>query len=196
MTLSVDKGVVLFYGVLAGTAAVWRLNYFETLRCLKVKVKLLSRVWLFATPWTVTYQAPPSMGFSRQEYWSGWPFPPPGDLPNPGIEPRFPALEADTLPSEPRGKYKYLRCLLLLLLLTPTKQAWGDLPMGRSTRSFHQNVLVIFWSSLLFYNEDFPQQGIWVPRRFIPNSKNGCYWYFIIQYQKLHTILLLWGKTR
>ena len=55
---------------------------------LKVKVKLLSRVWLFATPWTVAHQLPPSMGFSRQEYWSGLPFPSPGDLPNPGIEPR------------------------------------------------------------------------------------------------------------
>ena len=56
----------------------------------KVKVKLLSRVRLFATPWTS-----PSMGFSRQEYWSGLPFPSPGDLPNPGIEPGSPALEAD-----------------------------------------------------------------------------------------------------
>ena len=55
---------------------------------LKVKVKSLSRVWLFATPWTVAYQAPPSMGFSRQECWSGLPFPSPGDLPDPGIEPR------------------------------------------------------------------------------------------------------------
>ena len=44
-------------------------------------------VWLFATPWTVAHQAPLSMGFSRQEYWSGLPFPPPGDLPKPGIEP-------------------------------------------------------------------------------------------------------------
>ena len=44
------------------------------------------------TPWTVAYQAPPSVGFSRKEYWSGLPFPSPGDLPNPGIEPRFPAL--------------------------------------------------------------------------------------------------------
>ena len=52
-----------------------------------MKVKSLSRVRLFATPWTVAYQAPPSMGFSRQEYWSGLPFPPPGDLPHPGIEP-------------------------------------------------------------------------------------------------------------
>ena len=66
-----------------------------------MKVKSLSRVRLFVTPWTVAYQALPSMGFSRQEYWSGVPFPSPGDLPNPGIEPRSPALQADTLTSEP-----------------------------------------------------------------------------------------------
>ena len=63
---------------------------------MKVKVKSLSRVQLFAIPWTVAYQAPLSMGFSRQEYWSGLPFPSPGEIPNPGIEPRFPALQADT----------------------------------------------------------------------------------------------------
>ena len=55
----------------------------------------LSRVQLFVTPWTIAYQAPLSMGFSRQEYWSGLPFPSPGDLPDPGIEPRSPALQAD-----------------------------------------------------------------------------------------------------
>ena len=66
----------------------------------KKKKKSLSHVQLFATPWTVVYQAPPSMGFSRQEYWSGLPFPSPGDLPDPGIEPRSPALQADTLLSE------------------------------------------------------------------------------------------------
>ena len=70
----------------------------------KVKVKSLSRVRLFATLWTVAYQAPPPMGFSRQEYWSGLPFPSPGDLPNTGIEPRSPTLEADALTSEPPGK--------------------------------------------------------------------------------------------
>ena len=87
-----------------------------------VCVKLLSRVRLFVTPWTVAYQLPPSLGFSRQEYWSGLPFPSPGDLPIPGIEPRLlhcrqtlyplrhqgsprpPALQADALPSEPPGK--------------------------------------------------------------------------------------------
>ena len=70
----------------------------------QVKVKSLSRVRLFATPRTVTYQVPPSMGFSRQEYWSGLPFPSPGDLPDPGIEPGSPALQADALTSEPPGK--------------------------------------------------------------------------------------------
>ena len=56
-----------------------------------------------AMPWTVAYQAPPSMGFSRQECWSGLSFPSPGDLPHPGIEPGSPTLQADTLPSEPPG---------------------------------------------------------------------------------------------
>ena len=56
-----------------------------------------------ATPWTVAYEAPLCMGFSRQGYWSALPLPSPGDLPNPGIEPGSPALQADTLPSEPPG---------------------------------------------------------------------------------------------
>ena len=64
----------------------------------------LIHVWLFATPWTVAHQAPWSMESSRQEYWSGLPFPSPGDLPNPGMEPGSPALQADSLPSEPQGK--------------------------------------------------------------------------------------------
>ena len=63
---------------------------------LKVKVKSLSHVQLFATPWTVTLQAPLSKGFSRQEYWSGLPFPSPGDLLDPGIKPGSPALQADS----------------------------------------------------------------------------------------------------
>ena len=72
------------------------------------KVKPLSHVQFFVTPWTVAYQAPPSMGFSRQEYWSRLPFPSPGDLPNPGIEPRSPTLQTDTLPSEPPGMQAYI----------------------------------------------------------------------------------------
>ena len=75
---------------------------------MKVKVKSLSHVQLFATPWTVAYQPPLSMGFSRQEYCSGLPIPSPGDLPNPGIKPRSPALWADALLSEPPGNLKSL----------------------------------------------------------------------------------------
>ena len=63
----------------------------------------LSRVQLFATPWTVAHQATLSMGFSRQEYWSGLPFLSSGDLPDPGIN-RSPVLQADSLPPEPPGK--------------------------------------------------------------------------------------------
>ena len=68
------------------------------------EVKSFSHVRLFVTPWIVAYQAPPSMGFCRQEYWSGLPFPSPVYLPDPGIEPGSPTLEADALTSEPRGK--------------------------------------------------------------------------------------------
>ena len=64
----------------------------------------LSRVRLFATSWTVALQAPLSMEFSRQEYWNVLSCPPLGDLPNPEIKPRTPALQADSLPSEPPGK--------------------------------------------------------------------------------------------
>ena len=74
-----------------------------------MKVKLLNRVQLFATLWTVAYQAPPSMGSSRQEYWSGLPFPFPGDLPDPGIEPGSPALQADALPLRHQGRPVIIR---------------------------------------------------------------------------------------
>ena len=68
------------------------------------KSEALNHVCLFATPWTIAHQAPPSMGFSRQGYWSRLPFSSSGDLPNPGIKPGSPALQADSLPFEPQGK--------------------------------------------------------------------------------------------
>ena len=74
----------------------------------------LSRARLFATPCTAVYKVPLSMEFSRQEYWSGLPFPSPGDLPDPGIEPRSPALRADALPSEPPGKPSRIPCFSCL----------------------------------------------------------------------------------
>ena len=71
---------------------------------MSVRAESLNRVQLSVTPWTVAHQAPLPMGFSRREYWSGLPRPLPGDLPNPGIEPRTPTWQADSLPSEPPGK--------------------------------------------------------------------------------------------
>ena len=78
-------------------------------------VKSLNCVQLFVTPWTIARQAPPSMGFSRQEYWSGLPFPSPGDLPDPGIELGSSALQADSVPAEPPGNpIVWYRCSLKL----------------------------------------------------------------------------------
>ena len=83
---------------------------------MKVKVKSFSCVRLFATPWAEAHQAPLSMEFSRQEYLSGLPFPSPGDLPDPEVKPRSPALQADSLQTELSGKSNYYVLLLLLLL--------------------------------------------------------------------------------
>ena len=73
----------------------------QVLEIERKKVKSLSHVRLFVIPWPITCQAPPSIGFSRQEYQSGLPFPSPGDLPSPGIKPGSPTLQADSLPFEP-----------------------------------------------------------------------------------------------
>ena len=79
-------------------------------------VKSLSHVRLFATPWAVAHQAPPSVGFSRQEHWSGGAISFSRGLPDPGIEPGSLALQADALSSEPPGEApRYLLCLLLIL---------------------------------------------------------------------------------
>ena len=89
---------------------------------------MLSHVSLFSTPWTAACQAPLSMGFFRQEYCSGLPCPPPGDLPNPGIEPSSPALQEDSLPSEPPEKPKNtgVGSLFLLQGIFPTQESnWG-----------------------------------------------------------------------
>ena len=92
---------------------------------LLIEAKSLSRVPLFATPWTVVFQAPPSMEFSRPEYWSGLPFLSPGGLPNPGIKPMSPALQAGALPSEPPGK-QYCWYLYKMML---SKSFWLFNPM-------------------------------------------------------------------
>ena len=81
-----EKHLFLLYWLCQSFDGVDHNKLWKILK-VKVKVKSLSRVRLFATPWTIAYQASPSLGFSRQEYWSGLPFPSPGDLSDPGIEP-------------------------------------------------------------------------------------------------------------
>ena len=84
---------------------------------MKVKVKSLSFVWLFANHLDCSLPGSLPWKFSRQEYWSGLPFPPPGDLPDPGIEPGSPSLQTDALPSEPLGKpVKNLKLLMNLII--------------------------------------------------------------------------------
>ena len=102
-----DRGLKPDWGTKIPNAAWWlkkktTLNYNTYMGY--VCVCVLSRVRLFATPRTVAHQAPLSMGFPRQEYWSGLRFPPPGDLPNPGIEPASPALAGRFFTTEPPGK--------------------------------------------------------------------------------------------
>ena len=108
----------------------------------KVKSEKWSRVRLFATPWTVAYQVPPSMGFSRQECWNGLPFPSPGDLPDPGIEPGSPTLQEDALlshqgsPSTENGIKDLLR-MALPFRTRPSFSLSQSLPSG----SFHKPLI-------------------------------------------------------
>ena len=112
-------------------------SVFKINRISVVIVQSLSRVRFFATPWTVAYQAPPSRGFSRQEYWSGLPFPSPGDLPDPGIEPRPPVLEADALTSEPPGKPSSVT-QLCPTLCDPVNRSMPGLPVHHQLLEFTQ----------------------------------------------------------
>ena len=106
-------------------------------------MKSLSRVRHFATPWTVAYQAPPSMGFSRQEYQSGLPFPSPGDLPDPGIKPGPPTLGACSLScwtTREKGKVKSLS--RVQLFATPWTVAYqAPLSMGFSRQEYQSGLL-------------------------------------------------------
>ena len=93
--------------ILQARTLEWVDIFFSNSGKWKVKVKSLSHVWLLATAWTAAYQAPPFMGFSRQEYWTGLPFPSPEDIPNPGIEPKSsasPALAGRFFTTELFGK--------------------------------------------------------------------------------------------
>ena len=106
----------------------------------KCVYQLLSHIRLFATPWTIEHQAPPSMGFSRQEYWSGLSFPSPGDLPVPGIKPRSSTLRADSLPSDPAGKFEgELNQIQFSFQLNPKHPKIYITVLGLTMRSLYAN---------------------------------------------------------
>ena len=113
----------------------------------------LSHVWLFAIPWTVTAHQPPlSMEFSRQEYWSELPFPSLGDLPGPGIKPRSPALQADSLPSKQPGSLrKYYSAINRNRLGTHKQHSWTLKAFAKWKKSNPQNyiqqnsIYMTFW---------------------------------------------------
>ena len=107
-------------------------------------IVVASHVQLFLTPWTVARQAPPSLGFPRQEHWSELPFPSPGDLPHPGIEPASPALAGGFLTSEPPGKperviYPFRNYLVL---------KWDRLHEGISSDALYVTVASVKWEEL------------------------------------------------
>ena len=99
-------------------------------------------------PWTIAYQAPLSMEFSRQEYCNGWPFPAPGDLPNPGIEPRSPALQTDSLWSH------------LVLTIIPTRYQYYSILQMRKVR-FREIELCKFIKLVMNWSQD-PEHELWI----------------------------------
>ena len=103
-----------------------------------------------ATSWTIAHQASPSMGFSRQEYWSGLPLPSPGDLPDPGIKPRSPTPQADALPSEPPGKPArgQVNTTALVLRLTTKFTNWED-TNSNPKRTTHVRGMCVTWVILI-----------------------------------------------
>ena len=104
-----------------------------------------------AAPWTVACQAPRSVGFSRQEYWSGLPFPFPGNLPNPGVKPRSPALQADSLLTELRGKWK-------MNYIKGTNMLWS--------------IAFLMGKCFYYFYNSFTNIMIWAVRS-IPDFKSG-----------------------
>ena len=112
-------------------------------------MRLLSHVQPFGAPWTLTHQAPSSMGFSRQEYWSGLPFPSPGDLPNPGIKLRSPALQADASTSEPLGKPCYYCCYWVTSVVSDSVRPHRQKPT-RLPRPWDSPARTLGWVAISF----------------------------------------------
>ena len=99
----------------------WILSYQSWISCCDSSGLVTKSFPTRAIPWAVAHQAPLSMGLTRQQYWSGLPFPSPGDLPNPGTEPRSPALQADSLLTESPGNSMQIQMNVLVLRRTVVK---------------------------------------------------------------------------
>ena len=118
---------------------------------------MLSGILLLLSPWTVARQAPRSMGFSRQEYWSGLPFPSPRDLPDLGIEPGSPALQVDPLPTEPPGQ-RTMKRLFSLPWRVCSSEAYGVAPAPRAF------LPALWWSSLSCCKHRPRLSLLWAPQ--------------------------------
>ena len=147
------------------------------------EVKLFSRVRLFATPWSAAHQAPLSMGFSRQEYWSGSPFPTPGDLPDPGIKPfslTAPALAGRFFTTSATWGFVVVQSLSLVwLFMTP----WTAAHQAPLSKGFPRQE---YWSGL-----PFPSQGIFLTQESNPGLLH-CRQILVLQMESLLTEL--WRK--
>ena len=117
-----------------------------------------SHVQLFVTPWTVVLQAPLFMGFSKQEYWSGLPCPPPGDLPRPGIEPVSPALQLDSYPTEPPGKPLFALCFSQVELLN----SWPAVPSPTSMSNLLYRSRYLVGFSSCFHHHKYHVKSSWI----------------------------------
>ena len=124
-----------------------------------------SWVWLFASPWTVAHKAPLSMGFSRQGYWSGLPFSPPGNLPDPGIEPGSPTLQANSLPlssAQKRVKGSERSCcegicfLFFPLPFQPPEYSLQETSMCLNHIIFCVHSIVKIWNGLMHFDKYIP----------------------------------------
>ena len=124
---------------------VWT-GLWYTVQVVVVFIYLLSCVQLFVSPWTVACQDPLSLEFSRQEYWSGWPFPFPGDLPNLGVRLRSPAWRVDSLPSEPPGKPQQTTGDLMAPESEEPAWGWQTIHVGAHIQGLsHQAVCNCCW---------------------------------------------------
>ena len=122
-------------------------------------MKSLSRVGLFVTPWTVSYQAPPSMGFSRQEYWSGLPFPSSGDLPNPGIKCGSPLSHQGSPRVHDAKSQWFLLGSLLICIWNNCSSTLSHLSSKNSLLDFSSIFLALFLSHSCSFSPCFTEYG-------------------------------------